>query len=190
SPDQARVARAQVAESRPPHVVPGGGPATLPHVQEFGYLPAGPLAQRAQRAGVEVDPVPEDRELAPVARQGVRGGGSGATPRQVACQGHRRSIYRWNDDARELAGLLRAPGAPRRAAPAARPRSAAPRLAPPRCSPAYCRSGSLLRRHAAERKAPARLMPGATVSVGTLTNYWHGSTDPGAMPRGSRARIA
>jgi len=40
------------------------------------------------------------------------------------------------------------------------------------------------------RQAPARIMPGATVAVVTLTNYWHGSTDPGAMPRGSRARIA
>src|SRR5437867_1149931 len=130
--DEARVARAQIGEARPPHVVPGGGPAALPQVQEFGYLPAGPLTQGAQRAGVEVDAVPEDRELAPVARQGVRGGASGRAPRQVACQGHRRSIYRWNDDARELAGLLRAPGAPGRRAPAARARSPAARLELPR----------------------------------------------------------
>src|SRR5256885_5004136 len=47
-----------------------------------------------------------------------------------------------------------------------------------------------LHRQAAKRKDPARIMPGATVAVVTLTNYWHGSTDPGAMPRGSRARIA
>src|SRR6266480_3970658 len=289
--DEARVARAQIGEARPPHVVPGGGPAALPQVQEFGYLPAGPLTQGAQRAGVEVDAVPEDRELAPVARQGVRGGASGRAPRQVACQGHRRSIYRWNDDARELAGLLRAPGAPGRRAPAARARSPAARLELPRArlvarpplpaaaaprvpaladvhglrrrerhpagrgrgqlrplatrddgtmnassrsvelkrrassssvelkrralamgftavgvakleknahaaeldhwlAAGYAGTMTYLHRQAAKRKDPARILPGARVAVVTLTNYWHGSTDPGAMPRGSRARIA
>src|SRR5438128_12008133 len=54
----------------------------------------------------------------------------------------------------------------------------------------YAGTMSYLHRQAAKRKDPARIMPGATVAVVTLTNYWHGSTDPGAMPRGSRARIA
>ena len=44
-----------------------------------------------------------------------------------------------------------------------------------------------LHRQAAKRKDPTRILPGARVAVVTLTNYWHGSTDPGAMPRGSQA---
>ena len=43
-----------------------------------------------------------------------------------------------------------------------------------------------LHRQAAKRKEPARIMPEARVAVVTLTNYWHGSVDPGAAPRGSR----
>jgi len=54
----------------------------------------------------------------------------------------------------------------------------------------YAGTMTYLHRQAAKRKDPARIMPGATVAVVTLTNYWHGSTDPGTMPRGSRARIA
>src|SRR2546425_6852375 len=42
-----------------------------------------------------------------------------------------------------------------------------------------------LHRQADKRKHPHRIMPDAKVAVVTLTNYFHGSTDPGAMPRGS-----
>ncbi len=54
----------------------------------------------------------------------------------------------------------------------------------------YAGTMTYLHRQAAKRKDPARIMPGATVAVVTLTNYWHGSTDPGAMPRGRRAKVA
>jgi len=54
----------------------------------------------------------------------------------------------------------------------------------------YAGTMTYLHRQAAKRKDPARIMPGATVAVVTLTNYWHGSTDPGAMPRGWGARVA
>jgi len=46
-----------------------------------------------------------------------------------------------------------------------------------------------LNRQAAKRKDPRNIMPGATSAVVTLTNYFHGSTDPGAMRRGS-GRVA
>src|SRR5438876_8484492 len=39
-----------------------------------------------------------------------------------------------------------------------------------------------LHRQAEKRKDPARIMPGAKVAVVTLTNYFHGSTDPGRKP--------
>ncbi len=54
----------------------------------------------------------------------------------------------------------------------------------------YAGTMTYLHRQAPKRRDPARILPGARVAVVTLTNYWHGSTDPGAMPRGSRARIA
>jgi epoxyqueuosine reductase len=39
-----------------------------------------------------------------------------------------------------------------------------------------------LHRQADKRKEPARIMPGARVAVVTLTNYYHGPTDPGRKP--------
>src|SRR5438876_11581005 len=39
-----------------------------------------------------------------------------------------------------------------------------------------------LYRQAAKRKEPARIMPAATAAVVTLTNYYHGSADPGREP--------
>src|SRR5438128_1737782 len=39
-----------------------------------------------------------------------------------------------------------------------------------------------LHRQAAKRKEPARIMPNATAAVVTLTNYYHGSADPGRKP--------
>src|SRR6185503_400400 len=38
-------------------------------------------------------------------------------------------------------------------------------------------------------KEPARIMPGARTAVVTLTNYFHGSANPGATPRG-QPRVA
>ena len=46
-----------------------------------------------------------------------------------------------------------------------------------------------LHRQAEKRKDPRRIMPEARVAVVTLTNYWHGVENPGAMPRGS-GRVA
>lgn len=46
-----------------------------------------------------------------------------------------------------------------------------------------------LHRQAQKRKEPARIMPGARAAVVTLSNYFHGSTDPAAEPRGA-ARVA
>jgi epoxyqueuosine reductase len=46
-----------------------------------------------------------------------------------------------------------------------------------------------LHRQAEKRKAPVRIMPQARVAVVTLTNYFHGSADPGAAPRG-QPRVA
>jgi epoxyqueuosine reductase len=42
-----------------------------------------------------------------------------------------------------------------------------------------------LHRQAEKRKDPRRIMPGARSAVVTLTNYFHGSTDPGPAARGS-----
>jgi epoxyqueuosine reductase len=47
-----------------------------------------------------------------------------------------------------------------------------------------------LHRQAEKRKDPRRIMPGALSAVVTLTNYFHESTDPGAMPRGQVAQYA
>jgi epoxyqueuosine reductase len=53
----------------------------------------------------------------------------------------------------------------------------------------YAGTMTYLQRQAEKRKHPARIMPDARVAVVTLTNYFHGSPDPGAAPRGS-ARVA
>src|SRR5205809_7770244 len=44
----------------------------------------------------------------------------------------------------------------------------------------YAGTTSYLHRQAAKRKDPARIMPGATVAIVTLTNYFHGDGDPEA----------
>src|SRR2546423_1595503 len=49
----------------------------------------------------------------------------------------------------------------------------------------YAGTMTYLHRQAAKRKEPARIMPGASTAVVTLTNYYHGAADPGAPPRGS-----
>ncbi len=90
--DHARVAPAQLPQCGPPHVVPGGRAALLPEIEELGDAPASPLPQRAQGAGIEVDLVPEDRELAPIV--GERMGAGLARRREATCERHRRSIYR------------------------------------------------------------------------------------------------
>ena len=46
-----------------------------------------------------------------------------------------------------------------------------------------------LHRQAEKRKDPRRIFPGATSAVVTLTNYFHGSADPGPAARGS-GRVA
>src|SRR5436190_3736436 len=46
----------------------------------------------------------------------------------------------------------------------------------------YAGTMTYLHRQAEKRKDPARIMPGAKVAVVTLTNYFHGSTDPGLAP--------
>ena len=59
----------------------------------------------------------------------------------------------------------------------------------------YAGTMTYLHRQAAKRRDPARIMPGATVAVVTLSNYWHGDLTPlfplSAMRRGGRGvRIA
>src|SRR5207244_12866871 len=76
----------------PPHGVPGGRPALLPASEGLGDARASPLPQRAQRARIEVDLVPENRELAPIV--GERMGAGLAGRREATCERHRRSIYR------------------------------------------------------------------------------------------------
>jgi epoxyqueuosine reductase len=46
----------------------------------------------------------------------------------------------------------------------------------------YAGNMSYLHRQAEKRKHPARIVPDARVAVVTLTNYFHGSTDPGLAP--------
>jgi epoxyqueuosine reductase len=46
----------------------------------------------------------------------------------------------------------------------------------------YAGTMSYLHRQAEKRKDPATIMPGAKVALVTLTNYFHGSTDPGRKP--------
>ena len=50
-------------------------------------------------------------------------------------------------------------------------------------------SMTYLHRQAEKRKEPALIMPTARVAVVTLTNYFHGSADPGAAPR-SQPKVA
>jgi epoxyqueuosine reductase len=46
----------------------------------------------------------------------------------------------------------------------------------------YAGTMTYLHRQAEKRKDPARIMPDARVAVVTLTNYFHGETDPGREP--------
>ena len=46
----------------------------------------------------------------------------------------------------------------------------------------YAGTMAYLHRQAEKRKHPARIVPDAQVAVVTLTNYFHGSTDPGRKP--------
>jgi epoxyqueuosine reductase len=46
----------------------------------------------------------------------------------------------------------------------------------------YAGTMTYLHRQAAKRKDPARIMPDGRVAVVTLTNYFHGGTDPGRKP--------
>src|SRR5258706_6886643 len=57
-------------------------------------------------------------------------------------------------------------------------------------SAGYAGTMTYLHRQAAKRKDPARIMPGAKVAVVTLTNYFHGSTDPGREPGEHGGRVA
>jgi len=56
----------------------------------------------------------------------------------------------------------------------------------------YAGSMAYLQRQADKRKHPARIMPDARVAVVTLTNYFHGSTDPGRKPgvSGASGKVA
>src|SRR2546423_9488763 len=47
----------------------------------------------------------------------------------------------------------------------------------------YAGSMAYLQRQADKRKHPARIMPDARVAMVTLTNYFHGSTDPAPSAR-------
>ncbi len=47
----------------------------------------------------------------------------------------------------------------------------------------YAGTMTYLHRQAKKRKHPAGILPGAKVALVTLTNYFHGSTDPGGMGR-------
>src|SRR5438045_5342236 len=50
----------------------------------------------------------------------------------------------------------------------------------------YAGTMTYLHRQAEKRKHPARIMPGARAAVVTLTNYFHGSADPGLSPAAGR----
>src|SRR5436305_14161671 len=53
----------------------------------------------------------------------------------------------------------------------------------------YAGTMTYLHRQADKRKHPVRIMPGARGAVVTLTNYFHGSTDPGSK-HGERRGLA
>ena len=53
----------------------------------------------------------------------------------------------------------------------------------------YAGTMTYLHRQAAKRKDPRSIMPHARAAVVTLTNYCHGSINPGAIPQGT-ARVA
>ena len=57
-------------------------------------------------------------------------------------------------------------------------------------SAGYAGTMTYLHRQAEKRKDPARIMPDARVAVVTLTNYFHGSTDPGRQPGEQAGRVA
>src|SRR5438034_370377 len=71
---------------------PRGGVARLPEIEKLSEPPAGALAERPERARVEVDLVPEDGKLAPVARERVRSQRRAGL--ETGGRRHRRSIYR------------------------------------------------------------------------------------------------
>src|SRR5258708_40159203 len=50
----------------------------------------------------------------------------------------------------------------------------------------YAGTMTYLHRQAKLRKDPASIMPGAKVALVTLTNYFHGSTEPRRNPGGGR----
>jgi epoxyqueuosine reductase len=54
----------------------------------------------------------------------------------------------------------------------------------------YAGTMTYLHRQAEKRKDPARIMPDARVAVVTLTNYFHGSTDPGRQRGEQGGRVA
>src|SRR5881296_1200266 len=54
----------------------------------------------------------------------------------------------------------------------------------------YAGTMTYLHRQAEKRKHPARIMPEARVAVVTLTNYFHGHTDPGREPGERGGRVA
>src|SRR4029077_445293 len=64
-PDHPRVSLAQLAESRPPDVVPGRGPAPLPEIEVLAHPRAGPGGECAEGTAIQIDRVAEDRELVP-----------------------------------------------------------------------------------------------------------------------------
>ena len=54
----------------------------------------------------------------------------------------------------------------------------------------YAGTMTYLHRQAEKRKDPARIMPGAKVAIVTLTNYFHGLTDPGRKPGEHGGKVA
>jgi len=54
----------------------------------------------------------------------------------------------------------------------------------------YAGSMTYLHRQVEQRKRPARIVPDAGVAIVTLTNYFHGATDPGREPGAKVAQYA
>src|SRR5205814_2151567 len=163
--------------------------ARVPRVEELCSLAPGALAQRAERAGIEVDAVPKDRELAAVVAR-----------LEAAGERHRRSIYRRKSTVvtsrsrfRRMASpaswsallarlLLRAAVNPRLALD---PNAHAAEL-DRWLAAGYAGTMTYLHRQAAKRREPAGILPGAAAAVVTLTNYFH---DPAPPARG-QPRVA
>src|SRR5439155_16777167 len=120
--DDATVAAAEILQRLPPHVIPGGGAAALPDIEEFRYLAARALAQCSQRARVQVHAVPEDWKLATVFGESKR------ARLYAACERHRPGIYRRNAAYRELVRTVSAFGVEGAVAAATRRRLVAPRV--------------------------------------------------------------